>query len=312
MAFMNIISQVLVLFFLMLAGFVTARLKATGPEMAGHFSSFIINFTLPAMLFASFQRPFSRELLGEGALALGLSAVTYAVAFAVAFIYPRLMGMPGPERGVHRYAIIISNCGFIGYPMVEAILGPSYVFHAVIFNIPFSFLAYSVCAWLISKEGKNVLSVSWKTFANPNVIATFLGLIFFLCSLRLPEPLYRAVKMTGDITSPLSMIVIGITLAQANIRQIFGRWRIYVTTALRLLILPMAAALLFYFIGVRGPLLMLAVLITAMPVGSTTSILASLYRVAPEEASSLVFLSTLLCMFTVPLLMFIMQRFFVV
>ena len=209
--------------------------------------------------------------------------------------------MKGPERGVHRYALIISNCGFIGYPIVEAVLGPSYIFHAVIFNIPLSFLAFSLCAWFIAKEGGNPLGLTWKTFLNPNVIATLLGLFFFMFSLTLPEPLYRGIKMIGDITSPLSMILIGTTLAQAKIRQIFGRWQVYVTTAIRLLLLPGIVGLLFYLLGIRGPLFMMGIIITAMPAGSSTSILASLYRTAPEEASALVFLSTLLCVITVPL-----------
>jgi predicted permease len=109
--------------------------------------------------------------------------------------------------------------------------------------------------------------------------------------------------MTGDMTSPLSMILIGTTLAQANIRQVFGRWQVYVTTAMRLLILPATVGLIFYLLGIRGPLFVMGILITAMPVGSSTSILASLYDTAPEEASSLVFLSTLLCMVTVPLVL---------
>jgi predicted permease len=284
----------------MLTGFISAKLKVIGPEMAEHSSAFIMNVSLPAMLLSSFQRPFSRELLGEAGAALFISALIYGFSFLLAYFYPRLLRIQGPERGVHRYGVIFSNCGFIGYPMVEAILGPAYVFHAVIFNIPFSFLAYSIGAWLVSKEGERALAVSWKTFANPSVIATFIGFLLFICSATLPGPVYRSVKMIGDITSPLSMIVIGITLAQAKPGQVFGRWRIYVTVAMRLAILPALAAMACYAFGIRGPLLMLAVLITAMPCGSSTSIMASLYRSAPEEAGSLVFLSTVLCMFTIP------------
>ena len=298
---MNAVYQVLVLLFLMLTGFICAKIKLTGPDMAQYFSTFIIYISLPALLFSSFQRPFSQELLHEAGLVFGLSALVYGLSFLIAFIYPRILRIKGPERGVHRYALIISNCGFIGYPMVEAILGPSYIFHAVIYNIPYSFLAFSVCSLLISKEGKQSPEITWKTLINPNVIATFLGLLCFIFSVRLPDPLYRSFKMAGDVTSPLSMIVIGTTLAQANVRQVFGRWQVYVTTAMRLLILPTVVGLLFYVLGIRGPLFVMGVLITAMPVGSSTSILASLYKTAPEEASSLVFLSTLLCIVTVPL-----------
>ncbi|MCL2472668.1 MAG: AEC family transporter [Treponema sp.] len=306
---MEAVSPVLALFFLILAGFALTKLKVIGPEMAGYFSSFVIKITLPALLFSSFIRPFSQELLHEAGLAFGLSILLYALSFLVAWFYPRLLGMKGPERGVHRYSLIISNCGFIGYPMVEALIGQAFLFHAVIFNIPYSFLAFSICAWLIAKEGKLSLKLSWKTFVNPNVIATFLGLLFFLFSIGLPAPLYNSIKMVGDMTSPLSMIVIGISLAQAHFSAIFGRWQVYVTVAMRLLILPFIAGLIYYFLGIRGPLFLMAVLITAMPVGSSTSILATLYDTSAEEASSLVFLSTMLCMVTVPLVMLAAKNF---
>ena len=302
---MNAVSPVLVLFFLMLTGFLTAKVKLCNSEMARHFSTLVIYISLPALLFSSFLRPFSWELLREGGLAFGLTIIVYGLAFLISIIYPRILGIKSPERGVHRYALIISNCGFMGYPMVEAILGPAYLFHAVIFNIPFNFLAFSLCAWLISKEGSYSMKIDWKVFLNPNVIATCLGLFFFIFSLGVPDPIYRSLRMVGDITSPLSMIVIGINLAQANIRQVFGRWQVYVTVAMRLLILPVLISTLFYLFGLRGPLLIMAALITAMPAGSSTSILASLYRTAEEEASSLVFLSTSLCMVTIPLIIFI-------
>jgi len=306
---MDTVTPVLVLFFLMLTGFLCAKIRVTGPEMAGYFSSFIINITLPALLFVSFQRPFSSELLREAGLVFGLSILVYALSILIALVYPNILKMKGPERGVHRYAIVISNSGFIGYPMVEAFLGPAFLFHAVIFNIPYSFLAFSVCAWFISKEGKYSLKMDWKTFLNPNVIATFLGLLFFLLSIRLPDFLYRCFKMTGEMTSPLSMILIGTTLAQANVRQVFGRWQIYVTVLMRLLILPAIAGVIFYLLGIHGHIFLMGILITAMPVGSSTSILASLYRITPQEAGSLVFLSTTLCMVTVPLVMFLANMF---
>jgi len=293
----------------MLVGFITAKAKVTKPETADLLSSFIIKITLPALLFVSFQLPFKPELMREAGIAIGLSAIVYGLSFLLAAFYPKILGIKGPERGVHRYALIISNCSFIGYPMVEAVLGPAYLFHAVIFNIPYNFLAFSVCAWLIAKEGQQSLNLSWKTFLNVNVIATFLGFLCFLLSIRLPEPLYRAVKMTGDMTSPLSMILIGTILAQANIRQVFSRWQVYVTVAMRLFIIPCLAGIIFYLLGIRGPLFVMAVLITAMPIGSATSINASYYKTAPDEAGSLVFLSTMLCMATIPLAVFFASMF---
>jgi predicted permease len=219
-------------------------------------------------------------------------------------VYTHVIGMKGNERGVHRYALIFSNSGFIGFPMIEAILGPEYLFHAAIFNITCNILSYSLGAWFVAKEGKRALRVSWKMFVNPGIITTIIGFVFFYFSVTLPVPLYRSLKLAGDITTPLAMMVIGITLAQTRIAQILGRWRIYLTCLFRLVCLPALIGLICYGAGLRGPLMFLLVLLTAMPAGSTTFIMASVYDVAKEEASSIVFLSTLLCMITVPLTVF--------
>ena len=306
---MNAVSPVLILFFFMLTGFISAKVKISGPEMAAHFSKFVVNIGLPALLFTTFQRPFSFQLLGEAGMSFAMSILVYGISFLIAFFYPKLLGIKSPERGVHRYVIIISNCGYMGYPMVEALLGPAFLFHAVIFNIPFNFLAFTVCAWIIAKEGKQPFSLNWKMLFNPNVAATILGLLFFLFSIKLPDPLYRSLKSIGDMASPLMMIITGITLAQTSFRKIFGSPLIYVTSAARLLVIPVLFGFIFYIMGImgvpgiRGALFTMAVLITAMPAGSSAAMLALLYKTAEEEAGSLVFLSTILSIITIPAIM---------
>jgi predicted permease len=306
---MQVFSRIFALFLLISIGFILSKTKIAGPAARERFSVFIINVSLPALLIVNFQQPFSRELLGEGVGALFLSVLLYGLSMFIAFLYPRFLRIRGPERGVHRYALIFSNCGFIGYPMVLSLLGPDLIFHTIMFNSLFSFLAYSIGAWFISKEGKEALSLSWKTFFNPSVFATIIGFTFFIFSIKLPEPLYRCCQMLGDTTTPLSMVVIGITLSQATIKECFGKPVIYVTVAMRLIIMPALAILVCVLIKASPSLTALAVLLIAMPVASTASILASLYHVAAEEAGSLVFISTILSMLTIPLIMSALGRF---
>jgi len=303
-----VFSQVSVLLFLMAIGFLSFKLKITTKEASEYFSSFAMKITLPCMTLNSFRRPFSTELLGEAAASIVMSCTVFGVCLLICWIYPRLLKIKGPERGVHRYAILISNSGFVGYPLVEAIMGPSYLFHAVIFNMPGSFLAFSIGAWFVAKERGKTTALSWKLFITPPFVATVVGFFMFLFSLHLPAPLALAVKMAGDITIPLSMMVIGISLAQAKIKQMLGSWRIYVTVFARLLLIPALIGLICYFIGFKTSILMLAVILSATPVGSSTSILASVYNVATEEAGSLVALSTMLCAITIPLIVIVLHQ----
>jgi predicted permease len=168
-------------------------------------------------------------------------------------------------------------------------------------------VSFSIGAWFVSKEGDRGFSVSWKTFINPGIVSTLLGFALFLFSVSLPAPLYRSLKMAGDITTPLAMMVIGITFARADMKRLFGHWRLYVLALVRLALLPALAALVCCAAGIRGPLLVLLVLLTGLPAGSTTFIMASVYNVAQEEGGAIVFLTTMLCLFTIPLMIFVLR-----
>ena len=303
----QVTDQVLVLFLLMATGFLSYKLKITTKEAAAYFSSFVMKIPLPCMMFSSFLRPYTRELLGEALFTLGIALVIYAFAFLLCLAYPYVLGIKGPERGVHRYVVLIPNSGLIGFPVIAAVMGPLFIFHASMFCVPGSIMAFSAGLWLVAKEGKKAPVISWKFFASPLLIATLIGFSLFLLEIRLPGPLEQSIGMMGTATSPLAMAVIGISIAQANIKQILGRWRVYVTVAMRLLVIPALVGAVCYIAGLRGPFLMLPVILCSMPAGSTTSIFSSVYDVAIEEAGSLVALSVILCSVTIPLVVIVVH-----
>jgi len=306
----QVLSQVLVIFILMALGFLCYRLKIVTKEAISYFSAFGMKVALPCLIIGSFLRPFTRELLGEAGIALLAAFGVYGFAFLLAWGYPYLLRMKGAERGVHRYSVVVSNSGFMGFPVIEAVLGSFYLFHVAIFNVPLGLLAFSVGVWLIAKEGGKAPVISWKFFVNPPVVATLIGFTLFLFSIPLPDPLEQGIRLVGGMTTPLFMIIIGISIAKAELKHIFGRWRIYVTAFMRLFFVPVLTAVFCYLIGIRGNLLVLSVLLTAMPVASTTTVIAAMYDVAVEEASSIVVFSTILSAATIPLTLIALHHFF--
>jgi len=308
----QVISQVLVLFILIAVGFFSAKLRITTKEAAGYFSSFCIKITLPCLILSSFFRPFDRELLQGAAVVLLVSSVIYISAILFALVYPYLLRIKGPERGVHRYALIVPNSAFMGFPVVEAVLGPLYLFHVSLFNVPMSLAAFSFGIWLVAKEGGKTggkpPSLSWRSLVNPLIVATVVGFAMFVFSISVPVPLEQSIRFLGGITIPLFMVIVGITIAEADIKRLFGRWRVYVTVVVRLLAAPALTGFLCYLAGLRGALLILPILLTAMPAASTTSAIAAMYDVAVEEASAIVILSTILCVITIPLTVILIQN----
>jgi len=297
---MDVTNQVLVLSLLMAIGWIARTAKVIDDAAIDKFSGFVINVTLPALIVTSLQKPFTGELLRDSALVLGLSFAVYGLSFAFAAFLPELFGVEKRSRGVYRVAVVFSNVGFMGFPVVETIFGQDALFLLAVYNVPFNLLAFSVGAWLIARDGGSRVGLNWKMFVNVNVVATVVGFVFFLLSIKFPAALGKTLKLTGDVTTPLSMIAIGAILGRMKLRAVLGHWRVWVFSAVRLVVLPAVIFAALYFVGVRGLLLALPPLVAAMPIAANTSILATVYKGDLESASLLVFLSTLLSVVTIP------------
>jgi len=191
---MQVASQVSVLFILIVLGWIARKANFLDDVAIGRFSSFVLNITLPALILMSMQRSFSRELLSEAGAMMGLSSGIYAASFGLAALYPFLISAGKKERGVHRYALVFSNVGYMGYPVAEAVLGKGALFHLAVYNIPFNLLAFSIGAWLIARDGNGRLRLSWKMLTTPCVAASVAGFLFFLLSVEYPAPLASALN----------------------------------------------------------------------------------------------------------------------
>lgn len=301
--------QTLVLFLLMAAGFAAGKLRLLQPESRRALSRLLVAFILPCLIVASMQRPLSPELRSQAFTALGLSFAVYAAAFPLAFAFARLLRVRGAEGGVHAFACVFSNVAFMGFPVMEAFFGKESVFLASIYNIPFQLLAFSVGAAMISRglgrglgggapEGRRMTLAD---FATPAGISSFVGFALFLLEIRLPGPLLEAATLLGDTTTPLASLLIGSSLAGSSPRAFLSP-RVWLTSAYRLLLFPLALYAGLRALGFSGLLLGMPVVIAAMPVAANASILAEASGGDAETASRLIFVSTALSLATLPLL----------
>jgi malate permease and related proteins len=296
------VLQTLVLFILMAAGFGAGKARVIDEAGGKSLSRLLVNFILPALIISSMQRPFTPELRDLAYSMLGVSFLAYAFAFPLAWLLVRAVGAKGAERGAHGFSAIFSNCAFMGFPVVEAILGKDAIFAASVANIPFQLLAFSVGPIILSRGAGDGPRLKLWSFLTPAAAASAVGFALFLGGLTLPRPLGRALALLGDTTTPLSMVLIGSIVARMEFRKAVGHPRLYVTSAYRLAIFPLALFGFLYLLGLRGLLLSLPVILAAMPVAANSAILAQAYGGDAETASSLVLVSTLLSLITIPVL----------
>jgi predicted permease len=207
----------------------------------------------------------------------------------------------GAERGAYAFGAIFSNCAFMGFPVMEALYGRGSLFAVSVYNIPFQLLAFSIGPYMLARSAGGRARMSASSFISPASVAAILGFALFMGDLSLPAPILRPLQLLGDVTTPLSMVLIGAILSRTRLRGLAKNWRLFATAAYRLLAFPFLLYACLYGLGARGASLSMPVVIAAMPVAANSAILAQAYGGDAETASSLVFVTTLASALTIPL-----------
>jgi malate permease and related proteins len=296
------VVQTLVLFMLMAVGFGAGKAGILDAAGGKGISRLLVNFILPALILESMQRPFTPELRDFAFMMLAVSFLSYGIAFPLSWLLVKAIGAKGAERGAHAFGAIFSNCAFMGFPVIVAILGKDAIFAASVANIPFQLLAFSVGPFMLAKTAGGSVKLGVASFVTPAAIASIVGFALFVGGVTFPPALSDALTLLGDTTTPLSMILIGSIISRMDFHEVAARPRLYATSVFRLALFPLGLYSLLYALGLRGLLLSLPVILAAMPVAANSAILAEAYGGDAETASSLVLVSTLLSLITIPLL----------
>lgn len=299
----TIVTQVIVLFLIMVVGYISRKRGFINTEVNKSLSELLLNVTLPFMIIASFNFKFSKDMLNLGIKLFLISTVIHTVLLLLgSIIYKRFNE---DEYKVLWFITVFSNCGFMGYPVVESIYGKIGLFYAALFNIPFNILMWTAGVFIFSGRGdKQNLR---KAILNPGILSVFIGLIIFLFSVELPTPIIKTLEMVGSMTTPLSMIIIGSTLADAKIKSIFEGFSVYFGSFIRLIAIPLTVYFILNLFGLKDFYLNIPVIITAMPAAANTVIMAEKYGGNPEYASKVVFLTTILSVVTFPAILILLK-----
>ena len=299
------------LFLLIAVGFGMVRLGVVSRDISGPFSRFLLKVTLPCTIFTSLLRPYEPSFFRKVVIILALGMILFPVNALISWLLARLFRVPQNHRGVWAFCATFCNTGFMGFPIVLALFGEEGLSMAVVLNITFNVLVYSMGARMIcadrAGEGEGV-HIQWHTVLFTTInFATVLGLIFYFTHLSIPAAVLTPLTHLSNITTPLSMIVTGINLSNGNWTSLFSKKDAITSSLARLVICPAANLLILHAAGallhLRGSAILSVVFVVlAMPTPAVATILAENYQADQEFAALTVFLSSLLCILTIPLM----------
>lgn len=300
------LNQVIVLFSLIIVGYIIMKLKIVNKAMKDDISNLVVNITLPAFILSSMTSNFSREILSNSIKLVGISFSMYIFAILIGWIFSKVIPLKKNEANIYRYIIAFSNCGFMGYPIVNAVLGKQGVFYAAIFNLGFTTFVWTYGVYLIrinQETNSEHMTIKEKFISaiNPALIAVIFGFAFFLIGIELPYVVAETLSMIGGVTTPLSMMLIGFILSEIHLKDIVSGWKIYLLSVMRLIVMPSLVYVILSYFNFEGYLIQIPVLIAAMPAAANTAIISSKYNGNYQLASKGIFITTLLSILTIPL-----------
>ncbi len=289
------LGQVITLFLLVGVGFAMGRMKKFSAVTTSEMSVLLLYVVCSCISINTFQTDWDMALLytlGVGTLALAACYVIYIILVQL-FFREEERDLQAPLR----FGAMYGNCGFMGLPLVKAVLGEEALIFAMISVAMFSLMSWTHGVVLMNGRGSFSLK---KAIINPGVLATAFGLALMLTGIRLPGPVNNAVAAIGELNTPLAMMVIGAQMARGNLLHTFQEPKLYLASGIKLILIPVITAAVLYPLHLDPEFYMTTVILAATPTGGTTSMFAERFGRNTERSAQLVTLSTLLSVFTLP------------
>lgn len=307
MSFLLVLNQVLILFLLIALGFLVARGGLLSAGTLDELTRFMMLIVSPCVILSSLQVSYTpalaRGLCISAACAVGVHVASIAAAHAL------FRKGEAVRRAVLQFASIYSNCGFMGLPLLKALVGGNGLFYGAVYIAVFNLFSWTHGIALYQRaagvEQGGGLRTFLRAMLNPNMFAVAIGVALFLCSVRLPSQLLTPVSLVADVNTPFSMVIIGGLMSKMDLRLLFNDRGIWPGVLMRNVLMPLAALVVMRLLHVDAGIARACLIQAACPAAGFTVMYAELFGEDTAFASKLMSVSTLVSIATVPLLLMV-------
>lgn len=300
MDIMVVFQTMLKLFLLLVLGFVLFKCHIFDEYTNKKISALIVNVASPMLIISSIAGV-------EGSnksivfLMIGAGILMYIGFIILGKIINRLFPFPKKDWPVYECMVVFANTGFMGYPVLLDVFGQEAVFYASLIHMAFNFFVYTYAIMCLTKGDDSEFKLNFKQLLTPGIILIFVGIFIYLFDIQLPSVLMDTINSVVSLTAPLSMMMIGSSLAVYPIKDSFTDWRSYVFAFVRLMIVPFVTMIMCRLLHIDAYYANITIITNAMPVGSMVLMLATQYNANVKIVTRNIVVSTLLSVITIPI-----------
>lgn len=303
MEMLTIINSVISLFLIMLAGIYGGKKGIINSKVSKGLTDILLDITLPCMIITSFSFQYDEGVKSNVLKTFYYSFLVYIIVAMVSYLL--MFPIKTEKRTILHFANIFTNTGYIGFPILNVLYGPEAVMYGSIFNIFFTIFlwTYGVMMFKGKMEKQELRKEMLKALKNPSLIAVYLGILMMIFNLQLPQVILASANSIGSMTGPLSMIIVGALSYKVNLKEHLVDWTVYYGIAVKLIIIPAVLYFISVLISDRTIVSNSVIILASMPAAAMTSIFADSFNIKRDYASVIVVATTLLSIFTLPVLL---------
>ena len=304
-----ILNQMVMLFGMMAVGYFLWKKEWLDEESRSHISRLTVNILNPALIISSVigkELGDDMDLMFQDAILMG---ICYGAFIVTGLILSHTLCKKKEDRSMYQLMTIFQNSGFMGIPIIRSMLGDGAIIYLSFYILAFNVLLFSYGIYLARRAARECgnavdtresLTDALRRMISPSTVSCVVALLLFFLQIPVPETVETFCDYMGDATIPMAMILIGIMIAKADLKEIFLQPGLYIYTALRMLAMPIAVILLAKNLNFAYEPFMVFAIQIAMPLGTIVPVVAEPYGANTKCAVDAIVLTTLVSFITIP------------
>ena len=300
--------QIIELFIAMIAGYIAKKTHIIDAHSTKSLSSLLAYITSPVLIISSLQVDRDEKVLSMVINILIVSLIVHSVMAVFCYFFFKPV-KDRRNRSVFTFALMYMNCGFMGYPIMQAMFPDYGLLYGVIYTVPFNIFLWTHGVAVMDASENRKINFR-KIFLNPGIISTVFAVVMFFSGLRFPQVITDGLNMVGSMTFPLSMIIIGSLLADIKLLSLFKEYKLLLFAILKLAVVPLA--MLGVCVLAKNvmdfQLALICVTMCATPTATNTAVFAEVYDNNSTLAAKIVGVTTLFSLISMPLILVLAEN----
>lgn len=291
-------------------GYIAAKTKYVPSNSKEVISKVVLKITLPFLILTSLlSKEFSPETAKNCLVVVAAGVVVMTVLFLVGWLTAKIFRLPKATQAVHAVMTASGNIVFLGYPVLTAVYGAEGLLYGVVYGITNDLLLWSVGVYSIYKASSGESPKSaLKKLINTNTITIAIAIPLMLIGLKLPPVINDALTNIGGLTTYLSMLFIGFTLAEIKIHKIYKRFSMFAVIIIKMLVAPIVVVMILNGMELGHIVCGAIALEVAMPAQTIMSIMVHDAKSDVNYVTEYIFLSTIASLLTLPFAYYFIEK----